>query len=39
MLKKEAKKIFANPHSMIFKKTGMMNVYKLRGLYVFIICS
>jgi hypothetical protein len=36
ILKKEAKKMFANPQSMILKKSGMVKIFKLKR---FILCS
>jgi hypothetical protein len=36
LLQKVAKESFANPQSVILKKSGMMNVYKLKR---FILCS
>jgi hypothetical protein len=35
MLKKEAKKMFANSQSMILKKSGMVKIFKLKR---FILC-
>jgi len=37
MLKKEAKKIFANPQSVILMKSGMMKVFKLKRMFFFVL--
>jgi hypothetical protein len=37
MLKKEAKKIFANPQSVILMKSGMMKVFKLKRMLLCLL--
>jgi len=36
MLKKEIKEVFANPQSVILKKSGMINIFNLKRM---ILCS
>jgi len=37
MLKKEIKEMFANPQSVIIKKSGMMKVYNLKRMILYLL--